>query len=239
MDVRKCANCSTMLHGQEPFCRNCGTPAATGTAADKQPVVDYTRRDAAPFQQPTEDSQKWHKPLLVIGVIVVEFVFFVVVAAVGGDSGNMAYSPGSNNSNGRQTSNSSYTSGKNSSSYNPANTSTYYSSQNNDNSSSDNSSSVKGSKGYLIENLNIRSAPNRTAEIRGTHYKGAQIQVLDEESYSTPDGYSTWYRVKVLKYGCDSQNSSSCGKNWERNGSFGWMQGDDEGWMNAKFISLD
>ena len=70
-------------------------------------------------------------------------------------------------------------------------------------------------------------------------YQNAEVRVLQVESYSTDEGYSNWYKVKVLNYGCDSQNSSSCGKNWERNGSFGWMDGADEGWMNAKYITLD
>lgn len=234
MDVRKCANCSTMLHGQEAFCRACGTAANTGIFAEKQPVGDYTSQPAL-FQQSTDNLQKWQLPLLIIGVIAVEFIFFVVVGAVGGESlPTEAYlSTGNNSNTARVVNSSTYTSGKSNSSSGSSNTSSYYSSGNNT------SSSVIGSKGYLIENLNIRSAPNRTAEIHGTHYKSAQIQVLDEESYSTADGYSTWYKVKVLKYGCDSQNTSSCGKNWERNGSFGWMEGADEGWMNAKYISLE
>lgn len=88
-------------------------------------------------------------------------------------------------------------------------------------------------------NLNIRNAPNQYAEILGTHYQDARAEVTDSESYSTTEGYATWYKVKVLKDGCDQVRGLGCGNNWERNGSFGWMEAETEGWMNGKYIVLE
>jgi len=100
-------------------------------------------------------------------------------------------------------------------------------------------SSVVGHQGYLTQNTNIRSASNRSAETRGTHYQGAKVRILNVDSYPTQDGVSTWYQVEVLQDGCDSQGAFGCGNNWERNGYFGWMEAEKVGWMNAKYISLN
>ncbi|MFN6962334.1 MAG: hypothetical protein ACK4S4_01060 [Pyrinomonadaceae bacterium] len=106
------------------------------------------------------------------------------------------------------------------------------------NSNDSSHSWVIGREGVLTENANIRSASNRTAQVIGTHYQGARVRVLEVDSYPTDDGYATWYRVQVLQDGCDSQGNLGCGNNWERDGYFGWMEAQREGWMNARLISI-
>lgn len=105
---------------------------------------------------------------------------------------------------------------------------------------SDTSSSVIGQTGRLTTNVNIRSASNKFSQITGTHYDTARVKVLDTDSYYADDGeYVTWYRVKVLENGYDYATGNGTGNNWERDGNFGWMEADMEGWMNSKFITLD
>lgn len=91
-------------------------------------------------------------------------------------------------------------------------------------------SSIVGREGFLTTNLNLRSAPNKTASSVGVHFQNAKIKVLAVESYDTPDGNSVWYKVRVLEYGCDVVDALGCGKNSPNDS--------DEGWMNSKFISL-
>lgn len=100
-------------------------------------------------------------------------------------------------------------------------------------------SSSAGRTGRLTRNMNIRSAGNRTAEIIGTHYQGARIRVLDETSYSTNEGWSTWFKVEVLEDGTDSEGRYGYGNNWERGDNFGWMEAQRVGWMNSRYITLD
>ena len=96
--------------------------------------------------------------------------------------------------------------------------------------------STSGRRGRLTTNQRIRSDSNRYAEILGVHYQGARVEILDETTYSTEDGtLATWYRVRVLENGCDREGSMGCGN--DRDGMPG--QAATEGWMNAKYISLD
>ena len=94
---------------------------------------------------------------------------------------------------------------------------------------------VIGRKGHLTTNQRIRAASNKNAEITGVHYMNAKVQVLDVESYPTPDGDSTWYRVRVLENGCDAEGILGCGN--DLNGVSG--NAETEGWMNARYIDLD
>ncbi len=93
------------------------------------------------------------------------------------------------------------------------------------------SSGVAGMTGKLTTNMNLRSAANRTATSVGIHFKDAQFRVLEETSFDTPDGYSTWYRVHIFNYGCDANGQLGCGKNNPND--------DDDGWLNAKYVILD
>lgn len=93
-----------------------------------------------------------------------------------------------------------------------------------------------GRFGHLTTNQRIRSDSNRYAEILGVHYQGARIEVSEERSFNTEDGsYVTWYRVRILENGCDVEGRLGCGN--DRDGISG--QAANEGWMNAKYISLD
>ncbi len=105
----------------------------------------------------------------------------------------------------------------------------------------DNSStSLIGRKGRLTTNLNIRSRSNKYAEIIGTHYENAKVQILEVESFYADDHeFVTWYKIKVLENGFDQKNRNGKGNNWERNETFGWLEAEMEGWMNAKYISLE
>lgn len=96
-------------------------------------------------------------------------------------------------------------------------------------------SAVVGRTGRLSTNQRIRSASNRYSEILGVHYSGARVRILAEESYSTADGYSTWYRVQVTENGCDQEGIRGCGNDLNEVPGQAAM----EGWMNAKYISLD
>lgn len=79
------------------------------------------------------------------------------------------------------------------------------------------------------------AASNMYAEILGVHYQGAQVEVLEETSYDTEDGPSTWYRVRVVRNGCDREGVMGCGN--DLNGKQG--KAAMEGWMNARHITLD
>lgn len=92
-------------------------------------------------------------------------------------------------------------------------------------------SSLKNHTGRLTTNLNLRSAPNKTASSVGIHFQNAQIKILDEKSFKAEDGYSTWYKVRVVEYGCDAQGDLGCGKNSDSDA--------DEGWLNARYVAIE
>lgn len=93
------------------------------------------------------------------------------------------------------------------------------------------SGSVVGRTGSLITDVNMRREASKYAEIIGTHFMKAKVKILAIESYPVNGEISTWYRVKVISYGCSADSSLGCGKK---------SSGDsDEGWMNAKHISIE
>lgn len=92
-----------------------------------------------------------------------------------------------------------------------------------------------GRTGHLTTNQRIRVASNRYSEIVGVHYMNARVEVLEVETYPTEDGDSTWYRVRILKDGCDAEGVRGCGN--DLNGVSG--QAARVGWMNARYIELD
>jgi len=94
---------------------------------------------------------------------------------------------------------------------------------------------VMGETGRLTTNQRIRASSNMYAEIIGVHYQGAQVEVLEETSYDTEDGPSTWYRVRVIKNGCDREGKMGCGNDLEGKPGKAAMVG----WMNARHITLD
>lgn len=92
------------------------------------------------------------------------------------------------------------------------------------------SSSLVGREGKLTTNANLRSASNKNALSIGIHFEGARVKITEVEFYDTKDGVSTWYKVKILTYGCDSQGILGCGKNSGIDS--------DEGWVNANVIQI-
>jgi hypothetical protein len=93
------------------------------------------------------------------------------------------------------------------------------------------SSSLIGREGRLTTNANLRSASNKNASSIGIHFQSAKVRISNVEFYDTADGVSTWYKIKVIEYGCDTQGNLGCGKNAQNDA--------DEGWVNAKVVRLD
>lgn len=92
-----------------------------------------------------------------------------------------------------------------------------------DSSGSNRGCSSNGRTGRLTTNLNLRSAPNKTASSVGIHFQNARVRILDEKSFKMPDGYSTWYKVEVVEYGCDTQEGLGCGKSSNSDADIGWL----------------
>lgn len=234
-----CPNCGTGNQSGSAFCNSCGqalktaqTPPAENAAqtVNLPPPIPNTQ-NTMPFGAqaiPPNDVQPKTSPIeRNMTVLAIAGVALFVISILGIIAYN-ANKPGNEN--------------VKSPSPSPAKTSSPVNSAVIINRPAENTSSpssVVGRKGRLTSNLNLRSAPNKVAEIRGTHYEGARIEVLSVESYTTQDEYVTWYKVRVLADGCDRVGGNGCGNNWERNGSFGWMEAETEGWMNSKYIALD
>ena len=251
-----CPNCGTGNQAGSSFCNNCGQalkviplsqagiysptpnfPYQTGNlnppppnipppppipnAQTNIPIGAQTLSPDAFQQQNYSDGSK--KPFLIVFSGLLFVVFIVGIIAYNANKGNSVLVTTTSPS-----PTSTKTTDSKSSTPRPAST-------------TENTSSANvGSKGRLTTNVNIRVAPNKTAESRGIHYENARIEVLAEESYNTNDGeYVTWYKVRVLENGCDRVGNNGCGNNWERNGSLGWLEAEMVGWMNSKHIILD
>ncbi len=93
------------------------------------------------------------------------------------------------------------------------------------------SSSLVGREGKLTLNANLRSASNKNASSIGVHFQDAKVRILKVEFYDMNDGLSTWYKVQIIEYGCDTQGNLGCGKYTENDA--------DEGWVNAKAVRLN
>jgi flagellar basal body-associated protein FliL len=106
-------------------------------------------------------------------------------------------------------------------------TSSTNSSHTNVTNTSNRADSRVGKNGLLARNVKLRSSPNKTAKDIGTHYKDARVQILEVTSFDTDEGISTWFKVKVLEYGTDIDTGKGYGS-----------EGENEGWMNAKFINI-
>jgi hypothetical protein len=230
-----CPNCGTGNQAESYFCNSCGQALKVSNAAPPvnlpppvpttQPTVPLGAQTIPPtdFQAKSAPAGQ-NKPILavVIGGLVLIFIL-----------GLIAF-------NAKKTGSDTVTNSSPAPTRSPTGTTVSRTSTptaTNTNTSS--SSAIVGRRGRLMSNLNIRSAPNKVAEIRGTHYEGAKVEVLATESYTTQDEYVTWYKVRVLEDGCDRVGGNGCGNNWERNGSFGWLEAETEGWMNSKYITLE
>ena len=92
-------------------------------------------------------------------------------------------------------------------------------------------SSGGGRTGHLTMDANLRSDPNKDAASVGIHFRGAQVRVLEQTSYVRDNEVTTWYRIRVYKYGCSNNTKLGCGKNTPNDA--------DEGWVNSKLVLLD
>ena len=234
-----CPNCGAGNDADSVFCVNCGqalktvpqTETETKTVANpifptNMPPIPVSQTNtfsasagqsaAAPNFTPKKTSPDSKMPLFIIMGAV---AFLIVVGLIAFNS--------------KKTNSDNYTTVSPSpSSSSRTNSPTPY--------KSNSPSPLIGRKGRLTTNLNIRGSSGKYSEIWGTHYEGARVQILEVESFYADDGeYVTWYRVKVLENGYDQKTGNGNGNNWERNGNFGWMEAEMEGWMNSKYISLE
>jgi WG containing repeat len=91
--------------------------------------------------------------------------------------------------------------------------------------------SAGGKTGRLTMDANLRSDANKDSASLGIHFRDARVRVLEQTSYVRDNEVTTWYKIRVYKYGCSNNTSLGCGKN---------SPGDaDEGWVNAKLVLLD
>ena len=92
-------------------------------------------------------------------------------------------------------------------------------------------SDSSGRTGRLTTDANIRSEANKDAASLGIHFRGARVKILDETSFEADGKVSTWYKVRVVEYGCSRDANLGCGKNSSNDA--------DEGWVNAKSVLPD
>lgn len=240
-----CPNCGAGNEADSVFCVNCGQAlkivSQTKTEAVSRPIFappilinqpnafSAEQTFAPPDYQPQKSA---FNSKILLFVLFGGLVFLVF--------GLLAYSSrrktetNSNNANytnyGKSTYNSTRANSSNSN----------YSAMNTNRTNTTSGSSLIGRKGRLTTNLNLRIAPDRYAETRGTHYENARLEILDSASFYADDGeYVTWYKVKILQNGCDRVGTNGCGNNWERNGYKGYGEAETEGWMNSKYIVLE
>lgn len=96
---------------------------------------------------------------------------------------------------------------------------------------SSNSSTSSERTGRLTTDSNMRSEANKDSASLGIHFKDAKVKILDETSYERDGMVSTWYKIRVIEYGCSKDTSLGCGKNSPNDA--------DEGWVNAKVVLLN
>jgi Double zinc ribbon len=85
-----------------------------------------------------------------------------------------------------------------------------------------------GKKGTLSVDTNLRKHANKDAELLGTHYAQAKVEILDVDS----TGSQTWFKIKVLSYG-KSLNPEQYGKTGKD------MNSEDVGWVNSFPLTYD
>jgi len=243
-----CIACGLANKVNAHFCKKCGEPLASGQAetvynAAVPPQFGHQQFSPPVFTPPTPGGQQFYTPRkssdltrFLIGGGLVLLIVFVGLIAYNAGSGNSASNntPSSNTDKVANAVNTATKTATNAAKQaaNATNAAA--------NAVETSSSSEIGKLGRLDTNLNIRSAANKNAEILGTHYEGAKLRILDSESYTADDGeFVTWYKVRVIEDGYDYKTGNGKGNNWERYGNFGWMEAQREGWMNARYITLD
>jgi len=230
-----CPNCSTPIPPDCGFCGECGQAVKIAEFVPPPPpppparfAADFAEAPNLIFDplqtskmSPTSSSGVAHPIALAAGAVI---LIVIVIGLVAKSSGSSAKKGDTSNSSGAVTN-------RSVSNHNATVTS---------NTSTTPEADVRiGRTGTLTTDSHIRSASNKGAQDLGIHYNGAKIKVLEVDSYSTNDDYSTWFRVKVLENGCSMDGSNGCGNNNpEASDGYGWMQASQEGWINAKNIYL-
>ncbi len=238
-----CPNCGTGNQAGSYFCNSCGqalkvaqtAPAETAAkTVNLPPPIPITPTNTATFGAqtiPPNDSQpkpsfvEQNKPLLAImgSLLVFVFIIGIITFSTNKSSSNTnVKSPSPSPSSTKSTASKTST---------PMN-------RTEDNTAT--SSPLIGRKGTLKTNAFIRSTPGKDGEMRGTHYQGAKLEILEVSSFYNDKGeYVTWFRVNILENGYDQKNGNGRGNNWERDGTFGWLEAETEGWIYADTILLN
>jgi hypothetical protein len=224
-----CKACGIENSADSRFCKNCGAPLQESAAGNALPVGGVESQNPYPGQgeSPRTAADPGRRSLLPV-IAVVLLGSLIIAAAIlyssqpgpsGQESGGNVNKSPKNSATSTPTPTPTPTPAPKSPT--PANTGT--------------PADVMGQTGRLTTNQRIRAASNMYSEIIGVHYQGAQVEVLEETSYDTEEGPSTWYRVRVIKNGCDREGKMGCGNDLDGKRGKAAM----EGWMNARHIALD
>lgn len=239
-----CGACGFSNRTNSKYCKKCGGALGVGTLPSAGQPFGFAAAGTPPFQPHTpqyDETHAFQSPVFMPpvsgaharpsgGTNYTPMVIAAVLLAAIIIAGAVIYSSSGGEKPANKTANTNRSSPANNTARKESNSNTPKSSA---------ESSLIGRTGRLNTNAHIRVGSTKYDEDRGTHYRGARIEVIDATTYDPGDGVVTWLKVKVLENGCDTITNQGCGNNWERNGSLGWMQADMEGWMNARMISLD
>lgn len=217
-----CRTCGVANSSDSRFCKNCGAPLQEAAAGGTPPGVpspgghgDSTGTTADPVRRTL--------PVILAGLLLGSLI--IAAAIIYSSQPGPGDQSGGNNLNKLP---------KNTATATPTPTPTPTKTATPANTNTP-AAEILGKTGRLSTNQNIRSDSNRYAESLGVHYQDAQVEVLEETSYNTEDGPSTWYRVRVIRNGCDREGKMGCGNDLEGRRGQAAMQG----WMNARHITLD
>ncbi len=218
-----CGKCAEPVSAEYLFCKKCGTPRGDHKPAETFATKPVEIVEAPAFTEVTEQN----KDKILIGAAAFVVVLIVGIIWLAASSSSSNVTTNNTNQNANQTNNAVLSNAKKytnygNNNYKPANSN--YVRQTN--------STTNKRTGRLTTDSNIRDESNKDSMSLGIHFKGATVEILDETSYSRDDGeYVTWYRVKVMEYGCSVDPNLGCGKNSDSDS--------DEGWINGKNILLD
>lgn len=207
----RCPQCQSAVENDSKFCESCRAPLSFGetptliTPRQFELPPSYLQNAApASSSAATFSASGFPTPAIIGGVVLMLFLFLAAAFFLRASSADKTSS---------------------------AQTFVSTSSTGSSSVSRQNTASLIGREGRLSTNLNIRSAPNKTALSIGIHFQNAKVKVLAVESYDTSEGLTNWYKVKILEYGCDAMGQLGCGKNNSSDS--------DEGWVNGKYVTLN
>ncbi len=250
--MKKCLQCGAAFPDDYLFCLKDGAdliaaaadesqvqqPAGPSVATDpvpfrspgtepsvESPAVPSVPNDPAPFGSITAGSDLdslWKNPQIIvpIGALLLVVIVVIAVARSGGNSETKTSSMSTPTPAANKARSAAYS--------NPTTAPDANANENANAVDASDSDYRIGRYATLDTNLRLRSASNKFASIVGVHYKGARIRVLETDEYDTPDGYSTWFRVDVVRDGCDAEGNLGCGH-----------EGETSGWMNARYVTME